>query len=316
MSDQYEMKYGIHQGGYLSLLKYIAFINTLIEELEESKLCAVIYELNVSPLGYADDIASASTSKTKVDSALRIVYAHSRKWRYHFNAKKSAILVYGETPREGKVNSKNRMYRLGPERVLEKTSYDHVGLKCCVYNDFTERTNDKIQKGRKAINAASGIGLKPGGLSMKACSLLFWSLIVPIVTYASELWVVKDQDLEIIDKFQRYAGRKVQRFPPFSPRETCYAALGWMRLENYIHVKKMLFIRTVMILKDQSIYKKVFIRRTMKFMENIPANVVNQWNSPVYEILKVSLIYGLLDDVMHMIAGTRVYDKHSWKTKV
>ena len=31
------------------------------------------------------------------------------------------------------------------------------------------------------------------------------------------------QDLEIIDKFQRYAGRRVQRLPPFSPNETSFA---------------------------------------------------------------------------------------------
>ena len=88
MSKEYEMKCGIHQGGYLSLVKYIAFINTLIECLEESNLCANIYGLNVSPLGYADDIASASTSKNKVDAVLKIVFDHSRKWRYDFNAKK------------------------------------------------------------------------------------------------------------------------------------------------------------------------------------------------------------------------------------
>ena len=251
MSNEYEMKCGIHQGGYLSLLKYIAFINTLIERLEESNLCATIYGLSVSPLGYADDIASASTSKSKVDAVLKIVFEHSRKWRYDFNAGKSAILVYGESTKEGKVNANERIYRLGPDQVKERASYDHVGLKCCVYNCYVERTEDKIKKGRKALNAASGLGLKPGGLSMKACSLLFWSLIVPIVTFSSELWVLKDRDLEVIDKFQRYAGRRVQRFPLFSPNETSFAPLGWMRLENFIYVKKMLFVRSILVLTEE-----------------------------------------------------------------
>ena len=316
VSSFYEMRCGIHQGGYLSLLKYIAFINTLIETPKQSDLCATIYDLKVSPLGYADDIASASTSKNRVDAVLKIVYEHSRKWRYDFNAKKSAILVYGESSNEGKTNSRERMYRLGPDRVLEKSLYDHVGLKCCVYKTYIERTTDKITKGRKALNAASGLGLKPGGLSMRACSLLFWSLIVPIITFSCELWVLKEQDLEIIDKFQRYAGRRVQRFPSFSPNETSYAALGWLRLENFIYVKKMLFVRTVLVLEDCSIYKTVFIKRTLEFVKNIPENILNKYDSPVYDILKVTIIYGLLDDIMHMIAGTRVYDKITWRNKV
>ena len=151
---------------------------------------------------------------------------------------------------------------------------------------------------------------------MRACSLLFWSLIVPIVTFSCELWVLKEQDLEIIDKFQRYAGRRVQRLPSFSPNETSYAALGWLRLENFIYVKKMLFVRTIMVLDDHSIYKNVFIKRTLIFMENVTDNLLNVHDSPVFDILKVALIYGLLDDILHMVSGTRVYDKITWRNKV
>ena len=209
---------GIHQGGYL--VKYTAFINTLLVSLENSSLCSTIFGLKVSPVGYADDVASASTSKVKVDRVLKIVYEHSRKWRYDFNAGKSAILLYGESLSESKLNSKYREYRLGTDRVLEKMSYDHVGLKNCTSKNYSEKTTDKIWKGRKALNAASSIGLKPGGLSMRACSLLFWSFIVPMVTFASELWDLKDSDIELLENFQRYTGRRIQRFPMSSPRET------------------------------------------------------------------------------------------------
>ena len=60
---------------------------------------------------------------------------------------------------------------------------------------------------------------------MKACSLLFWSLIVPIVTFASELWVLKDQDVEMLESFQRYAGKRIQRFSSNTPNETSFSAL-------------------------------------------------------------------------------------------
>ena len=47
----YDMKAGIHQGGYLSLLKYIAFIDSLIADLENSGLCCSIEAVSVSPRG-------------------------------------------------------------------------------------------------------------------------------------------------------------------------------------------------------------------------------------------------------------------------
>ena len=37
-SEWYEMSCGIHQGGYLSLIKYIAFINSLLVELKDAKI--------------------------------------------------------------------------------------------------------------------------------------------------------------------------------------------------------------------------------------------------------------------------------------
>ena len=316
LSDEYEMGCGIHQGGYLSLVKYTAFINTLLISLENSSLCSTIFGLKVSPVGYADDVASASTSKVKVDKVLKMVYEHSRKWRYDFNAGKSAILVYGESPPEGKLNSKFREYRLGKDRVQEKVSYDHVGLKNCTSKNNVERTSDKIKKGRRALNAASSIGLKPGGLSMRACSLLFWSLIVPMVTFASELWVLKDSDIELLENFQRYAGRRVQRFPMSSPRETSFTALGWMRLENYIYVKKLLFVRTIVNLKEDDICKKIFVNRANQFARNIEQGLRNQHDSPVFDILKVALVLGLFDKVMRMVNGIHVFDKATWKRTV
>ena len=89
---------GIHQGGYLSLMKYTAFINPLLEELPEySELCCGMGEVRSTPVGYADDLATATVSKNKTDRVNNLVYKFSRKWRFTFDAKKSAVLTFGET---------------------------------------------------------------------------------------------------------------------------------------------------------------------------------------------------------------------------
>ena len=104
VSDWYPMSCGIYHGGYLSLLKYITFIDSLINHLESSGACAILSGIHVSP---HCDIASASTSKTKIDRVLSIADKHSRVWRYDFNAKKSAVIVVRpripmrETPNTG-----------------------------------------------------------------------------------------------------------------------------------------------------------------------------------------------------------------------
>ena len=272
--------------------------------------------IKTSPLGYADDLASASNSKDKIDEVLKIVYKHSRQWRYEFNAGKSAILVYGESLHESKTTSKYRIFRLGKSQVKERNVYDHVGLKNCSKGDSTERTIEKVCKGRKALNASSGLGLKKGGLSIKACSILYWAMIVPIVTFASELWVMKDDDLRLLEEFQRYSGRRLQRFPPGTPNETSYVGLGWVRLEIYVYVKKMLFIRTITVLDDASIYRKVFNQRVTIFKNDIKKGCININDSPIFDIMRIAILMNLFDKVMNMLNRTVEYGKKEWSKVV
>ena len=144
MSEWYPMLCGIHQGGYLSLVKYTAFINSLISSLETSGLCSTIYRVPTSPVGYADDVAACTTSKRRMDRMMGIVDSHGKKWRYSFNAKKSAVLVFGETNRERMVGQGNRNFTLGRDRVHERLYYDHVGIKTCVLGDTHVRTEEKV----------------------------------------------------------------------------------------------------------------------------------------------------------------------------
>ena len=158
-------------------------------------------------------MAAASTSKNKKNQVFTIVHKHSEKWRYDLNVDKSAVMVYGETERINRQNMQHRFYRLGSEKVPEKTMFDHVGIKSCNCNNYTSCTLDKISKARKALSAASAVGIKRGGLSIRACNIIYWSDIIPILTYGCEIWILKQSDIDALDKFQRYAGKRIQRFP-------------------------------------------------------------------------------------------------------
>ena len=161
-SDWYEMTCGIHQGGGgLSLIKYIAFINSFLVELKEAKICCNTVYLQDPPLGYTDDIVAASVSKNMVDQVLNIVHDHRSK-----TAKKSAVVAYGETTHENKHNILHRSYILGKEKISGKNSYDHVGVKTFNGGVYNKRTQDKISKARKALSVASALGIKKGGLSI------------------------------------------------------------------------------------------------------------------------------------------------------
>ena len=210
-------------------------------------------------------------------------------------------------------NSNHRIYKLGKDNIKEPINYDHLGLKNNCLWDNRERTDEKISKGRKALNAASGLGLKPGGLSIKACGLLFWSMVIPIITFASELWVMDEYDVSKLENFQVYSGRRVQRFHQSSPRETSYVGLGWIRIEYFIYVKKLLFIRTIAVLKENSLYRKIFVERYATYLEDKTSANVNKYKSPTFDILRIAEYFGILNEVGSILAGTLFFTKKQWK---
>ena len=315
-SDWYKMECGIHQGGYLSLLKYTAFIDPLLREIEESGMGCFISGIPTSPLGYTDDMAAACLTKAKIDYVLRMIYAHSLKWRYKYNASKSAVMIYGETRRENTIGKKNRMFKLGPQRVPEKCSYDHVGVKNCLFGDYTERLVERISKGRRCFNALCSLGIKKSGITMRTCATLFWSIIIPVVTYGSEIWVLKCHEIELLRKFQQQVGRRCQRFPDRSPNYSAYAPLGWLSIDRMVQIKKLLFVRTMTILDDNAICKRVLKARTQVYIGDIAKGRSNVTDSPVYDILNTAEKVGLFGECINMIQNGHYYSKECWRQMV
>ena len=316
LSDWYTMSCGIHQGGYLSLVKYISFINTLVDEILESKLCIAISNVPSSPVSYADDLATASAAKCNVDGIMRIAHGHACRWRYKFNARKSAVLVYGESKSETAKYSKLRQYSIGGDRVYERPSYDHVGIKSCIGGNFADRTVEKVKKGRRAFFSTLSLGIKKRGLNMNTCNLLFWSVIVPITLFGSELWVLQASDLHELDLFQRQVGRRMQRLHNRTPIHNSIRGLGWMRLETVIYARKVMFLRTILCMKQDTIYRSVLMDRLRLFLNDPEIASENIHFSPLFDIFRVTVMFGMMNMTINMANNTHFYSKTSWKKEV
>ena len=57
----------------MALIKYTAFINSLLNALRQSNVCCRIYRKPGSPVGYADDIAACCRIQNNLDRIMNIV---------------------------------------------------------------------------------------------------------------------------------------------------------------------------------------------------------------------------------------------------
>ena len=153
------------------------------------------------------------------------------------------------------------------------------------------------------------MGIKKRGLILSTCSIIFWPLIVPITLFGSELWVLSVQDLHDIDSFQRQIGRQIQRFHNRSPPHTCIRSPGWMRLETFIYANKVLFLRTILCMNDDTVHNRLLAQRLRRFLEDRDKASLIEWYSPLYNIFKVTVMFGMKDMTLHMMNGTHYYSK-------
>ena len=158
----------------------------------------------------------------------------------------------------------------------------------------------------------AGMGVRKNGLTMATCHIMFWTIIVPAALYGSEIWILNNRSIALIESFQMYVCKRMQRFYAKVPNAPSLYALGWMRLEQYIYVKKMLFIRSTLAHAEITLSKKVFCERAKVIFRNPGVHNFDEEYSVVCDLLKVAERFGLVEEVKNMVLRDQQYSKQSW----
>ena len=85
-----------------------------------------------------------------------------------------------------------------------------------------------------------------------------------------------------------------------------------MRLVRVIQVRKLLFIRAMLAMDNQSLAKKVFVDRARIRLENIDDSPLSEEWSIVDDLLNVVDVFRLNTEISNMVLGGQVYPKTLW----
>ena len=166
------------------------------------------------------------------------------------------------------------------------------------------------------FNSILNSSIKRKGLSMSVISSLFLTIVVHIVTYGSEVWVLKSDEVGSLRRFQRYVGRKSQRFHQHSRNFSAYAPFGWISLEKVVYVNKLLFFRSICVMKDNTPCKRILISCVNSFNADRAKGTLNLCNTPIYELCNIASRVNLLDTCLNMVLNGHYYGKKLWSRMV
>ena len=228
------------------------------------------------------------------------------------SARKSGVLIYSGDPNPVRHNTPLKEFSLGAAKVKERLNLDHVGIQTSVDLNDISGTEERISKAQKTLNAATGLGIGRNGLTIATCNIIIWSLVVPTSLYGCEIWRLNNDVISLLESFQIYAAKKIQRFYGRVPNACCLYALGWLRLERFLQVKKMMFIRAIMILDDQTLSRRIFCERANVILGRGISEYGQHDYSVVHDLLKTASLFNLLNDEQNMVIRGHQYPKSVW----
>ena len=98
-SEFFDVLEGVRQGGVLSGLLYLIFINDLLQEIEKCNYKTGIFHITCCCPTLADDISCISLTPIGLQRILDICSNYSYRWRFRFNPQKSGIIQFSTSHR-------------------------------------------------------------------------------------------------------------------------------------------------------------------------------------------------------------------------
>ena len=181
LTEEFNTSFGVKQGCVLSPLLFNMFISDLPQIFDSNCDPAVLWDIDLSCLQFADDLILMSESAKGLQTALDKLSAYCETWGLEINLCKTKILIF---------NSNGRLIRtvhffLNGMLLDNVRTYSYLGITFTASGSFTNACSILLDKANKALFKLKQLGTNH---NISVALSLFQSLIQPIITYGCEIW--------------------------------------------------------------------------------------------------------------------------------
>ena len=214
---------GVKQGGILSSYLFTFFMNSMLNEVLELNVGALVGNTNVSITSYCDDVILLASVPKHMQIMIDHCASYAKKWKITFNAKKSTVIKFG----------KNLNYscdfQLYGEKIPETSELIYLGLPIGTSSIINEFMCTKMNKVEKAFYSLHTIGCKPLRLRPKTIALFYKSMCQSILQYGIDIMPICKTKLNEINVRQSTLLKKAIGVNKFSKSTTI---LDYMQIED------------------------------------------------------------------------------------
>ena len=158
---------------------------------EEAQAGVKIAGRNINNLRYADDITLMAESKEERKSLLIKVEWKTEKSNLKLNIQKTKIMASGPTT----------SWQIDGETMETVTDFIFLGSKITADGDCSHKIKRRLLLGRKDMTNIDTI-LKSRDITLSTNVHLVKAMVIPVVMYGCESWIIKKVERRRIDAFE------------------------------------------------------------------------------------------------------------------
>lgn len=177
---------GVKQGDSLSPMLFNIYTNDLPEVFDQLHSDPVSLDsTKLNCLLYADDLILISESEKGLQSCLDSLSTYCTRWKLKINISKTKIIIFNK----GKRKPSQDKFLINEQEIEVVEKYKYLGVILTYNGNLKHAADHMYAKGLKAVFGLKNKILDLDLANVKLKLKLFDSLIKPIVTYGSEIWI-------------------------------------------------------------------------------------------------------------------------------
>ena len=184
MSEWFDIKAGVRQGGILSPVFYCLYVDDLVEILSSMGIGCHLRNVFLSILLYADDMALLAPSLNGLQQLLSATDEYCKKWDILLNARKTKNVSFGKQHQLAKL-------QLNGRDIEWVDSWSYLGVSIKSHTTFNCDIDKKVKTFYRSANSI----LRIEGRSDETVMMqLLEAHCLPILTYAIDVIHVANRD--------------------------------------------------------------------------------------------------------------------------
>lgn len=187
LSAAIDIELGTEQGHPMSPELFKIFVQDLTEQLNkvDNISAPALDNLKINHLLWADDLVLLATDPASLQRLLDVLNKYVKDWELEVNISKTNVMVFNSS---GRLLKESNNFRLGDSTIKSVRTYCYLGILFSLNGSFKAAIKTLVSKAKRAHYQIKRT-VEINAISVKSLCKLLDALIVPIVTYAVQVWL-------------------------------------------------------------------------------------------------------------------------------